>query len=69
MDMTKINKEIDEVKASGKKPVLLLGRNAMKELTDMQAMDRRPGMIAVYRGVEVILNACNPDKCEVVVKE
>lgn len=69
MDMTKIDKDIDILRVSGKEPVLLLGINAMKELVDSQRILRRPGMFAVYRGATVVLNACNPDKCEVVVKE
>jgi hypothetical protein len=67
--MTNIDKDIDLIRTEGKEPVLLLGVNAMKNLYNSQKILRRPGTIATYRGVTVVLNACNPDKCEVVVKE
>lgn len=69
MDMTKIDEEIDTLRREGKTPILLLGVDTMKELIAENKIIRSPGVVATYRGASVILNACNPDKCEVVVRE
>lgn len=69
MDMSKIDKDIAEARACGREPVLLVGCYAWKELWDSSRIARSAGLPAAYNGAHVILNACNPDKCEVVVKE
>lgn len=67
MDMAKVDKDIDTLRAEGKKPILLLGVDIMRELAN--DIHRSPGKRARYRDAEVILNACHPNKCEVVVRE
>jgi len=69
MDMSKIDKDIKTLLSEGKTPILLLGEDVFRELAHARKLVRKAGVRAMYNGVQVILNACNPDKCEVVVKE
>lgn len=69
MDMEKVDKDIKTLLSEGKTPVLLLGEEVFRELAHARKLVRQAGFRAMYNGAQVILNACNPDKCEVVVKE
>ena len=68
MDMTAIDKDISETFSIGAIPVLLVGEYVMNDLVDRGSIVRKVGVPATYKGVGVILNVCNPHKCEVVTR-
>lgn len=69
MDMSKVDNDIKTLLSEGKEPVLLVGEDTLRDLIGNGRVVRRVGFPVRYNGAKVILNACNPDKCEVVVKE